>query len=190
MKHSLASACLAASALLLGALPAQAMVVGDGMLSGDLYAPGGATGGREFHPFFEEVFVILHGITLTSESSLTGAIQAYGSSTQQFLNISGVSLATEVSPWATNVVAGPSAVPGQFTFESLAPGFYWLQVHGQVILENVDYDSAPDWQLGYNLTASAAPTASPAPEVSSLVMTALGLAGVMAWAQRRKPAHA
>lgn len=177
----------AATALAALTLPASAYVVGNGGLTGDIYSAEGASTHRSFAPFFEEVFVDPTLINLTEASTLSGYLSLFGSAAKQQLNVSYISISKSIipSPSSPDLIA-TSAAPGYYTFEPLAAGTYYLQVHGQVLLDNhVDYSIRPDWSLGYDMTAFASPVASAAPDAAPLVVTALGLIGVM-WRARSK----
>lgn len=179
--------CLAVTALAALALPTRAYVVGDGGLSGDIYATQGASTHRSFAPFFEEVFVDPTLIYLSEESSLSARVSLFGSAQQQQLYVSSISVSKTIDPSASPPsILATSPAPGYYTFEPLAAGYYYFQVHGQVLLDNnIDYQTRPDWSLGYDMSVYAAPMASPAPDATPVILTSLGLIGVM-WRARRK----
>jgi len=72
----------------------------------------------------------------------------------------------------------------QFTFGGLLEGGYSIRFIGQSVTPPDGWWPVNEWQYSFGATASA--VASPAPEASQLVMSALGLVAVVAWARRHK----
>jgi hypothetical protein len=179
---------LAVTALTALTLPSSAYVIGNGGLTGDIYSQQGASTHRSFAPFFEEVFDDATLIYLPEESTLSANLSLFGSAIKQQMYVSSISVSKTIIPSAAppSILATATA-PGYYTFEPLAAGYYYFQVHGQVLLDNnIDYQIRPDWSLGYDMTVFAAPMASAAPDASSVILTSLGLIGVM-WRARRLP---
>lgn len=179
--------CLAVTALAAITFPTSAYVIGSGGLTGDIYSQQGASTHRSFAPFFEEVFDDATLIYLPGESTLSANLSLFGSAEKQQMYVSSISVSQTIDPSAAppSLLATATA-PGYYTFEPLAAGYYYFQVHGQVLLDNnIDYQVRPDWSLGYDMTVLAAPMASSAPDAAPVIVTSFGLLGVI-WRARRQ----
>lgn len=73
----------------------------------------------------------------------------------------------------------PEQDQASFTFNTLLEGHYQLRFIGQSVEPPDGFWFVNEWQYSFSAVAS------PAPEASSLAMSALGLVAVAAWARRR-----
>lgn len=168
----LLSRCLTAAALALTALGAQAKTQDLGVID---------AAGKDFsNIFFASTpdFTDYYTFSIAGPSNVSGHI--VDTSYVLLFTKDVVLKSLTLTSSASSVVLAQDFSANSFSFSGLAAGAYTLAVNGAVT-GNLAIAGA----YSGNIKATSAPIASPAPEASDLLMTAMGLGGV-AWLVRRR----